>query len=46
MEIWTAVRELVAADGATLPLVLVGMALGLIGMALYAVILVLRKKSS
>ena len=46
MEILAALQEILGSEGATLPLMLVGIALGLVGMALYVVILLLKKKNS
>ena len=46
MEILAALQEMLGTEGATLPLLLVGIALGLVGMALYVVILLLKKKGS
>lgn len=46
MDAVAALHELLGADGATLPLVLVGIALGVVGMALYTVILMIKRKGS
>lgn len=46
MEALGAVHGLLTADGATFPLVLVGVALGIVGMALYAVIIVVKGRGA
>ena len=43
MDISQVIETVVSADGATLPLILVAAALGIIGMALYAMILLIKR---